>query len=298
MVQNKNDIQNDFKSLENSSSTTKTKRKPSTKIKITQRDVEIFMFLDRIGYANLEQITKSFRGKHSETAILTRLYALKKFNYIKTFSTQNGNYYTLLKKAGNKNALINNIKLDQLAHHDYLINLFLITQQHDNNHEILSEREVIAKYKIVGKSGKIPDMVINNWIIEYERTNKSTTDCSAVINYWLYNQNKQVCIIYETEEIKKRYTKLLANNKQIQLVASNNINKLLEIITQRVPEKTIDDVLQNIVLKDNIIIPKKLEIESKYHTNLDKTQDTFKNNKSETYEPYEFHKPYKNPFIN
>ena len=113
--------------------------------------------------------------------------------------------------------------------------MFLEVQQHDIKHEVVSEREAIAKYKVVGKSGKIPDMVINDWIIEYERTNKSTKDCQETINYWIYNQSKQLCVIYETEEIKNRYEKLITNQR-VQLIASNNILKILQLISNGIQE--------------------------------------------------------------
>lgn len=233
----------------------KTKTKRSEKIYIQQRDVDILKFLDRVGYANVAQIAKATGTDgniKAQNAVLRRLYLLRRFKYIKIFSTHHGNYYALDTIAQGDNRLITSIKLDQLVHHDYLINLFLNVQQHDNSHEILSEREVISKLKIVGKSGKIPDMIINNWIIEYERTNKSAKDCSEMLMYWMYNQNKHVCIIYETEEIKNRYTKLInENNNQVQLVNSNNIDKILQIITQKVPETKESDVLKNLGIYDN-----------------------------------------------
>lgn len=62
-------------------------------------------------------------------------------------------------------------------------------------------------------------MVINDWIIEYERTNKSTTDSKAVVDYWTGEQGKHLCVIFETEEIKNRYNVLL--NPRVKLLASS-----------------------------------------------------------------------------
>ena len=54
----------------------KPKRKKSTRLKITERDVIILSFWDRVGYANIEQVTKFFKGDFSEAAILARIYVL------------------------------------------------------------------------------------------------------------------------------------------------------------------------------------------------------------------------------
>ena len=101
--------------------------KKSEKLLIQERDISVFGFLDRIGYANLEQITAwlGLSGEKSQAAVLRRLYLLRRFGYLKVFSTQNGNYYALDKLAQGENALIKAIKLEQLPHHNFLTELFL-----------------------------------------------------------------------------------------------------------------------------------------------------------------------------
>jgi hypothetical protein len=201
-----------------------TYRKTKT-ITIQERDIVIFRFLSRVGYANIEQVNIALNGtnnKRDELAILRRLYILRRFNYIKVFSTYIGNYYALDKKCDlGTLPLIKSIKLDQLEHHDFLTDLFLFTQQEN----ILSEREVIAKYKVVGRKGKIPDMVINDWIIEFERSSKSVTDTMAVVNYWTIEQNKNLCVIYNNNEIRNRYTSLL--NPKLKLLDKKDYKNIL-----------------------------------------------------------------------
>lgn len=197
------------------------------KIVIQARDIEIFKFLDKVGYSNLEHIAV-YLGDGTEkgqAAILRRLYLLRGFDYLKVFSTHFGNYYALTRKSKLDLELINSIKLDQLQHHNFLIDLYFIVKHADY---VLSEREVISKFKIVGKKGKIPDMLINDWVIEYERTNKSAKDCKEVIDYWTGEQGKKLCIIYETEEIKNRYEALL--NPRVKLLARSACADILRVL--------------------------------------------------------------------
>lgn len=205
----------------------KVLRPRSEKLLVQERDIVIFKFLDRVGYANLEQVTRAVGldgGEKAQQAIVRRLYLLRRFEYLKVFSTQKGNYYALTNKSKVDNALISTIKLDQLEHHDFLTQLFFVVQ----SQVVLSERECIAQFKIVGKKGKVPDMVINDWIIEYERTNKSTVDCKAVVDYWTSEKGKNLCVIYESEEIKNRYTSLL--NPRVKLLASKNYSEVLNAL--------------------------------------------------------------------
>lgn len=213
-----------------------TYRKTET-LKIQKRDMEIFKFLNRVGYANLKHISIAINNLETEklqATLLRRLYLLRRFNYIKTFSTHLGNYYALDKKGKLNLSLIESVKLDQLEHHDFLNELFFYVQ----NENVISEREVISTHKIIGKKGKIPDMIINDWIIEYERTCKSLTDAKSVVEYWTIEQGKNLCVIYETEEIKNKYSNFL--NQKITLLARNDYKKILSIIKPNNNEQTND----------------------------------------------------------
>jgi hypothetical protein len=204
------------------------KRPRSEKLVVQIRDVEIFKFLDRVGYANLNQVSRFITGADDEktqAAILRRLYLLRRFGYIKTISTHTGNYYALDSKGKLDNTLITTVKLDQLEHHDFLTELFFVVR---NEYNVFSEREAIANFKIVGKAGKIPDMVINDWIIEYERTNKSVLDSQSVVNYWTLEQGKNLCVIYANEEIKNRYTAL--SNSKVKLLAKEQYKDILRVL--------------------------------------------------------------------
>lgn len=205
------------------------KRSQSEKLVVQSRDVEIFKFLDRVGYANLNQVTRFITGvddEKTQAALLRRLYLLRRFGYIKPISTHTGNYYALDSKGKMDNTLITTIKLDQLEHHDFLTELFFVVR---NEYNVFSEREAIANFKIVGKVGKIPDMVINDWIIEYERTNKSVMDSQSVVNYWTLEQGKNLCVIYANEEIKNRYTAL--SNSKVKLLAKANYKDILSVLS-------------------------------------------------------------------
>lgn len=217
----------------------KTYKKSET-LRVQERDLSIFKFLDRVGYANQEQITQAIVNSSddkSQAAILRRLYLLRRFDYLTVFSTQKGVYYALTRKSKLENALISSVKLDQLPHHDFLIDLFFCVQ----NEQVLSERECIATFKVVGKKGKVPDMVINDWIIEFERTNKSAADCRAVVDYWTVEQGKNICIIYETEEIKNRYQSLL--NSKVRLLARRDFKNILQVLINEQPAQVINDVI-------------------------------------------------------
>ncbi len=219
-----------------------TYRKTET-LKIQQRDMLIFEFLNRVGYANLEQISISVLGINrdkihaNESAILRRLYLLRRFNYIKAFSTHLGNYYALDKKGKMSNTLLTTMKLDQLENHNFLIDLFFCVQ---NEPLVLTDRECIAKYKIVGKKGRIPDMVINDFIIEYERDYRSTTEIIALVQHWTIEQGKNLCIIYATEEIKNRYMPSI--NPKVKLISKGQYRDILSIIYGRNLQKVEDDI--------------------------------------------------------
>ncbi len=229
-----------------------TKTKRSEKLVIQPRDVEIFKFLDRVGYASLSQVTKSTGvevTEKSQAAILKRLYLLLRFEYIKLFSTHRGNYYALTNKSKLDNALLYSIKLDQLDHHDFLIELFFHVKNEPN---VLSEREAIANFKIVGKKGKIPDMVINEWVIEYERTNKSVIDSKSVVEYWTVEQGKNLCVIYANDEIRNRYTSLI--NPRVKLLARADYRNILSVLVSGSPGNSINpNASPNIINNDEFV---------------------------------------------
>jgi len=207
------------------------KRKKSEKLYIQERDVTIFEFLNRVGYANVGQIALCILGSgddKAQNAMLRRLYVLRRFEYLKVFHTHMGNYYALTSKSKLSNQLISGVKFDQLPHHNFLLALFDIVRGYD----VLTEREVLARYKTVGKKGKIPDMIIDDWIIEYERTPKSNADCKSLLDYWIVDHNKNVCIIYEDLEIRNRYQRYITDPAKVRLLAKADylriINELKE----------------------------------------------------------------------
>ncbi len=217
----------------------KAPRPRSEKLLVQERDLVIFKFLDRVGYANLEQVTRAVgldSGEKAQQAIMRRLYLLRRFEYLKVFSTQKGNYYALTNKSKIDNALISTIKLDQLQHHDFLTELFFVV---NSKEVVLSERECIAQYKVVGKKGKVPDMVINDWIIEYERTNKSSVDCKAVVDYWTSEKGQNLCVIYESDEIRNRYNALL--NPRVKLLASSDYANIMALLNVAKSAKVSDE---------------------------------------------------------
>lgn len=218
------------------------KKNSSVNIIIQERDIIIFRFLNYVGYANLEQIAMAvvtdniINDSKLQASILRRLVKLKSLKYIKVFSTHLGNYYALDKLAKMSNNIIPSIRLDQLEHHDFLTRLFIIAK----DEEVISEREIITEFKLVGRSGKIPDMIINDCIIEYERSKKNVEACDHLIYYWTIEQNKLLCIIYNTEDIKNRYSKF-ANSKTILISSKDYLNVI----------PTINQVKENLLVNHN-----------------------------------------------
>ena len=239
-----------------------TKRKKSEKLHIQERDVKIFEVLNRVGYANLEQITKFILDSDNEkdqNAILRRLYLLRRFDYVQVMHTHMGGYYALTRRSKMQNELIRGVKLDQLPHHNFLLELFYTVRHCD----VLTEREVLARYKIVGQKGKIPDMVVNGWVIEYERTNKSAADCGALFKYWTADKNKKVCLIYETEEIRNRYERAIIDKSKVVLLDRRNYKSILNVLNIEVvlPTKEVVEEIKitnqeqesnNIIRKESV----------------------------------------------
>ncbi|MFN8788563.1 MAG: hypothetical protein ACK5Z5_06680 [Neisseriaceae bacterium] len=204
-------------------------------LKLQPRDMVIFEFLDRVGYAHLRHITAACgieSDEKGQAAVLRRLYLLRKFEYIKSFGTHIGNYYALDKRGKLKNALISSVKLDQLENHDFLVDLFFCVKDAGI---VLTERECIAKYKVVGKTGRVPDMQIDDYVVEYERDYRSAAEISMLINYWTIEQGKNLCIVYTNEEINSRYSRLM--NVKVKLIAKDNYKDILRIISKRETEE-------------------------------------------------------------
>ena len=209
-------------------------------LRIQPRDVAVLKFLDRVGYAPLSKIIEALGADIAEKATLVRrLSVLCRFRYLKIFPTQNGSYYALAIKGRGDNNLIISIKLDQLSHHDFLTDLFILVQNNYKCFQLLSEREVINCYKTVGNSGKVPDMIINDWIIEYERTSKSVRSSRDVVDYWTSRERRRLCVIYETKEIKNRYSRLL--NPRVKLLSREDYNDIFQILGSSVDEQSIDN---------------------------------------------------------
>lgn len=199
------------------------------KLHIQERDVAIFGFLDRVGFANTAQIARFVLNDESEkaqNAISRRVYLLRKFEYLKTISTQLGSYFALTRRSQGNNQLISGVKFDLLLHHNFLVDLFYLVRDRD----VLTEREVLAKYKVIGKKGRIPDMVIGDWIIEFERTRKSSTDCKAVLDHWVVDNNQKICVIYENEEIRNKYQKHITNPAKVVLLPRAEYKNILNVL--------------------------------------------------------------------
>ena len=198
--------------------------KKSEKIKIQERDTQIFNFLDRIGYANIQQITHMLKN-YTEAAILRRLYLLRRFKYLKVFSTHLGYYYALDKLGKVQNCILKSINFDQIENHNFLVELFFSLTEFD----VLTERECIAKYKLIGRNGKIPDMIVNDIIIEYKRDNRTPSQSVDLVNYWTIQEQKTLCIICDNDAIKNRYIPHL--NPKLRLLLKKDFTQLKYIIT-------------------------------------------------------------------
>ncbi len=234
------------------------KKLNNKRIIIQQRDIQIFDFLNRVGYALVKQITTRITNINdmqliaTETSIQQRLYALVASRYLKVIKTTHGNYYVLDKFAKLDNKLIISIKINELEHHNFLTDLFLFTA----NEMVVSEREVIYQFKDFGKLGHIPDMIINNWIIEYERTPKSADACKAKIDFWTLDNNRNLCVIYANNRIRDNYAKFV--NQKVKLVSQENYQDILAIINNQECKSSIENytIHQKSIL-DKFVIAKK-----------------------------------------
>lgn len=209
---------------------TKKARKyyPKKSIVVSDRDQLIEGFLDRVGWANYQQICNYLEpilGQAiSPKNIQPRLSLLVKFERLRSARTSDTTYFALTRKSKRNNELVGDLRIDRLAHDNFLIDEIFLNYNFSTYYRYLLPREIRAQIKVGTKSGPIPDMILldenldDSIHIEYERTPKSTQDVKQSIYNWLWSprrlrKNSGVVVICASDEIFNRYVKCLDNFK-------------------------------------------------------------------------------------
>ncbi len=60
-----------------------------------------------------------------------------------------------------------------------------------------------------------------------------------VVDYWTSRERRRLCVIYETKEIKNRYSRLL--NPRVKLLSREDYNDIFQILGSSVDEQSIDN---------------------------------------------------------
>ena len=205
---------------------------PKNSIVLTQRDYCIEAFLDRVGWSNYEQICQYLKvydefimPDYNLTVknLQPRLSLLVKFGRLRSARTHDNTYFALTKKSKQNNELVGNLRVDRLAHENYIINELVLKFP---KFAYLFPREIRAQTPVGVKSGPIPDLIVldddfNDAVhVEYERTAKSTQDIGQSILNWIWSPRKSkfgdktsVLVICETDEIYNRYVRVLKTFK-------------------------------------------------------------------------------------
>lgn len=199
---------------------------PKKSVVVSERDIVIEGFLERVGWANYEQIQRwlKLHGYDVSIPVLrTRLSFLVKFGRLRSSRAADSTYFALTKESKRYAELVGVLHHDRLPHENYLIEMFL---RYYRNYKFLLPREIRAQTKVGVKTGPIPDLVILDndgddfFHIEYERTAKSNHDISESIRNWILSPRRSrhgeyigVLVICETELIYNKYLKLIGPYK-------------------------------------------------------------------------------------
>lgn len=213
---------------------------PKKSILVTERDLLIEKFLDRVGWGNYEQILKYLELNSyslSLSVLRTRLCLLVKFGRLRSERTLTTTYFALTKTSKKESELVGVFSHDRLKHDNFLVDIFLDNFQH---YEFLTPREIKSQSIVGKKTGPIPDLVVldNNGnddvYLEYERTPKSTNDISTSIYNWLWsirrrekgNGSESVIVICENDEIYNKYVSISAGYNSLKYKEINKYNNL------------------------------------------------------------------------
>lgn len=209
---------------------------PKKSVVVSERDTIIEDFLERVGWANYEQIQKwlELHSYNVSVPVLrTRLSFLSKFSRLRSERASDSTYFALTKESKRNAELVGLLRHDRLPHENYLIEMFL---RHYNDYDFLLPREIRAQTKVGVKTGPIPDLVIldndgdDGIHIEYERTAKSNHDINESIKNWILSPRRSrhgdfiaVVVICQTDLIYNKYTKLIDPYKNFLLKNYNNM---------------------------------------------------------------------------
>lgn len=209
---------------------------PKKSVVVSVRDTIIEEFLERVGWANYEQIQR-WLELHDYTVsvpvLRTRLSFLTKFGRLRSSRAADSTYFALTKESKRNAELVGLLRHDWLPHENYLIELFL---RYYKFYDFLLPREIRAQTKVGVKTGPIPDLVLldnngDDYIhFEYERTAKSNHDIDESIRNWIISPRRSrhgdfiaVVVICETELIYNKYIKLIQKYKNFLLLNHNDL---------------------------------------------------------------------------
>lgn len=168
-------------------------------IKLTERDVKLFHWLNGFGFATVEQIAKYW--KVSNVCVYRRTRGLAEAGYLtheRIFHGKPGIYRVTaegVKVAGHELSALKKINL-QSYHHDLdVLNLsFSLLKEHGDNSQFLPERWLRHEkgLKGVGQKGHIPDGVFatsdgQKYAIELELSLKGSRRRKRILDGYLKN---------------------------------------------------------------------------------------------------------------
>ena len=194
------------------------------KIRITQRDKFIIDFVDSCGWARFDFILYALNRIASEdpdlekttvTALRVRINNLVLAGYLRRIRFLDNNYFACT-KTSTRYEFLKNMNYNRAEHDDFLINF---AQKQLDMIPYKSQREIRAGIGL-GEKGPVPDLIVldksgnNIGFIEYEKTPKSTANIRTVIERLIMygpraEHDATIVFIFETDEIKNRYIKVL-----------------------------------------------------------------------------------------
>jgi hypothetical protein len=188
----------------------------------------------------------------TETALRVRINNLVLAGYLRRVRFLEKNYFACT-KTSTKYEFLKNMNYNRTEHDDFLINF---AQQSLTWIPYKSQREIRAGIGL-GEKGPIPDLIVldrngNNAVfIEYEKTPKSAANVRSVIERLIMyspraEYNATIMFIFETDEIKNRYAKIL--REDFDYVFVDFVQKLKEANADETYENFFNDSINNVAI--------------------------------------------------
>jgi hypothetical protein len=238
-------------------------------VRITQRDKFIIDFVDSCGWARFDFILYALNlivsddpelENITDTALRVRINNLVLAGYLRRIRFLEKNYFACT-KTSTKYEFLKNMNYNRAEHDDFLIDF---AQKQLETIPYKSQREIRSGIGL-GEKGPVPDLIVlakngNNAVfIEYEKTPKSTANVRSVIERLImYSPRSEydatILFIFETDEIKNRYAKILREDFDYIFV------DFLDKVKEDESDETFKEFIQ--CKTNNIAIYKKTELNS------------------------------------